>query len=335
MYTHYLTRSRDWRRSRSKPTRRPRGQAAPRTRPPPLVDDNPAKVAKINEDSTGAPATGLVSGAWLFQFAAPQPIAFAALIHTTAADNDCRRGACGSRATHGGLLRARLLGGVCDPAVARDGRGRWPQNPYIVLDGEAGYRSGGLSLLAARLRESAREHPGRRSTLPPTYYAFDPDLRWGLSVSAPRSRRSRTARPSACPRCMRAARPSGKQDADILLTDDMRAALEDHWYDVKGRTRPWVIVPSGPVRDDRCYLVRYAMSEEAVRWDNPEVITQRLHSRKSAAGCGRESQRAAAGHHRQRQHGRSQRHDGSYGYHRRDVAGGGGELLSNDSDIQR
>jgi hypothetical protein len=115
------------------------------------------------------------------------------------------------------------------------------------------------------------------------YYQFDPDLRWGLSVSAEKPQiENRTA--FGVSTLYARGTTIWEQQADILLTDDMRTALEAHWYDVEGRTRPWVLVPSGPVRDDRCYLVRYAMTEEAVRWDNWEITSQRLQFQEVGRG---------------------------------------------------
>jgi len=234
--------------------------------PASLVDDNPAKVAKINEDSTGAPAVGLVSGAWLFDFGAAQRIDFAALIHTTAS-----------------FASPAFSADFVIPPWLGAGSGRWPQNPYMRLDDETGYSATGFRYWRLLFEDQPENIQVGEVRFHPTYYQFDPDLRWGLSVSAEKPQiENRTA--FGVSTLYARGTTIWEQQADILLTDEMRAALEAHWYDVEGRTRPWVIVPSGPVRDDRCYLVRYAMTEESVRWDNWEITSQRLQFQEVGRG---------------------------------------------------
>jgi len=253
--------------------------------PAALVDDNPAKVAKINETSSGAPAVGLVSGAWVFAYAAKQPIRLAALIHTTAADPIYHPSA-------SVRLQGNNTADFSAPAFSANfdllpwlgtSSGRWPQNPYLRLDDEPGFDPAGFffwRLVFANQPENIQVGEVR---FHPVYYEFDPDLRWGLRASAEKPQiENRTA--FGVSTLYARGTTIWEQEAEILLTDDMRAALEDHWYDVEGRTWPWLIVPSGPVRGDRCYLVRYALTEESVRWDNWEITSQRLQFQEVGRG---------------------------------------------------
>jgi hypothetical protein len=253
--------------------------------PASLVDDNPAKVAKINEDDTGAPATGPVSGAWIFAYEDPQPIAFAALIHTTAADPAVYPTASvrlEGNTTADFSAPAFSAAFVIPPWLGR-GRGRWPQNPYMRVDTEAGYDPAGFLFWRLVFENQPENIQVGEVRFHPSYYQCDPDLRWGLSVRSDKPQiENRTA--FGVSTLYARGTTIWEEEADIMLTDTMRAALEDHWYDVEGRTRPWVIVPSGPVRDDRCYLVRYALTDERVQWDLMELTRQRLQFQEVGRG---------------------------------------------------
>lgn len=249
--------------------------------PASLVDDNPAKVAKINENSTGAPAVGPVSGAWVFAYVAKQPIRFAALIHTTAASGSGSVKLQGNNTAS--FASPAFSATFTIPSWLGTGSGRWPQNPYLVLDDLPGYDAAGFFYWRLVFTNQPENIQVGEVRFHPTYYQFDPDLRWGLSVSAEKPQiENRTA--FGVSTLYARGTTIWEQQADIQLTDDMRFALEAHWYDVEGRTRPWVLVPSGPVRDDRCYLVRYAMTEESVRWDNWEITSQRLQFQEVGRG---------------------------------------------------
>ena len=252
--------------------------------PASLVDDNPAKVAKINEDDTDAPATGPVTGAWLFDFGAAQRIDFAALIHTTAATT----GSPSPRVA----LQGNTTASFASPAFSADfvippwlgtSSGRWPQNPYMRVDTETGYSAAGFRYWRLLFENQPENIQVGEVRFHAHYYQFDPDLRWGLSVRSDKPQiENRTA--FGVSTLYARGTTIWEEEADIMLTDPMRAALEDHWYDVEGRTRPWVIVPSGPVRHDRCYLVRYALTDERVQWDLPELTRQRLQFQEVGRG---------------------------------------------------
>jgi len=249
--------------------------------PASLVDDNPAKVAKINEDSTGAPAVGLVSGAWVFAYVAKQPIKLAALIHTTASSSSGTVKLQGNNTAD--FTSPAFSATFVIPPWLGTGSGRWPQNPYLRVDEQAGYDAAGFFYWRLVFTNQPENIQVGEVRFHAHYYQFDPDLRWGLSVSAEKPQiENRTA--FGVSTLYARGTTIWEQQADIQLTDDMRFALEAHWYDVDGRTRPWVLVPSGPVRSDRCYLVRYAMTEESVRWDNWDITSQRLQFQEVGRG---------------------------------------------------
>ena len=133
-----------------------------------LVDDNPAKVAKINEDSSGAPATGLVSGAWMFDLCGA---AADRLRRADPYDGGRRR----DRRRRASRCRGTTRRVSASPAFSADfvippwlgtGSGPLAAEPVHAARRRGRLRRRRVSLLAAGLRESAREHPGRRSALP-------------------------------------------------------------------------------------------------------------------------------------------------------------------------
>lgn len=251
--------------------------------PTALVDDNPAKVAKICETATGAPATGLVSGAWMFAYAEKQPIRFAALFHTNAAES-----AGAARVWLQGNNTADFSAPAFEaefviPAWLGTSSGRWPQNPYLLVDEAEGYDPTGFFFWRLAFESQPENIEVGEVRFHRDYYAFDPDLRWGLTVRADKPQiENRTA--FGVSTIYARGTTLWAHEAEILLTDEMRTALEAHWYNVEGRTWPWVLVPSGPVRGDRAFLVRYAISEEAARWENPEVVSQRLQFQEVGRG---------------------------------------------------
>lgn len=241
--------------------------------PDALTDDNPAKVAKICEDSTGEPATGPVSGAWIFEYASKQPILLAALIHTTA-----------SADVGSVLLQGNNTADFSSPAFSAEftippwlgvQAGRWPQNPYMLLEDLDGFDPLGFFFWRLAFLDQTENIQVGQVRFHSVFYEFDPDLRWGVKHGADKPQiENRTA--FGVSTLYARGTTIWSAEADIQLTDDMRAALEAHWYDVEGRTRPWILIPSGPVQSDRCYLVRYAMTDESVRWDNWDITSQKL-----------------------------------------------------------
>lgn len=103
--------------------------------PDSLVDDNPAKVAKI----------GATSGAWIFAYAEKQRIDIAALIHHTF--DETPAGSPGSP-TPSVRLEGNATSDFSNPTFVAtftippwfgEGTRRWPVNPYLVLTEVEGY----------------------------------------------------------------------------------------------------------------------------------------------------------------------------------------------------
>jgi hypothetical protein len=236
--------------------------------PETLVDDNPAKVAKI-ESTTGA---------WHFTYSEKQPVALVALIHHTFDESAIESPNANVR------IEANDTGTFGAPAFAADipippwlgvGTGSWPQNPWIDLTAVSGYDPDGWLHYWLIIENNSQNIQLGQVIFSPVIRQFDPDLRWGLRHTADKPQienRTSFGISTLYPR----GTTIWTAEADILLTDDMRADLESHWYDVEGRARPFVIVPSGPVRSDRCYLVRYTMTDEQVQWNSHEILAQRL-----------------------------------------------------------
>jgi len=246
--------------------------------PETLVDDNPAKLAKITEGGSGSPAAGLVSGAWVLSYSAPQPIALVGLIHHSFGDPT-------SGSPSGSV---RFEGNVTDdfssPAMSVEieipewlgtGTGRWPQNAWKDLTGESGYLAGGYQFYRLIIEDNPQNIELGQLWCASVIRQFDPDLRWGLSIGADKPQiENRTS--FGVSTIYARGTTIWTAEADIQLTDEMRDALEAHWYDVEGRARPWLLVPSGPGTPNRCYLVRYTMTDRQAQWNSHETHSQHL-----------------------------------------------------------
>jgi hypothetical protein len=254
-----------------------------------LVDDNPAKVAKINETDGGSPAVGLVSGAWIFSYSAPQPIAVAGLIHHSFDETE-------SVSPGSPAPSVRLEGNSTSdfsnpefsaaftiPPWLGTGTGRWPQNPWLNLTEQSGYTAEGFQFWRLVIENNSQNIQLGQVVFGSTLRQFDPDLRWGLRINADKPQiENRTS--FGVSTIYARGTTIWNQEADILLTDDMRDALEAHWYDVEGRARPWLLIPSGPGDPTRCYLVRYTMTEIAEQWQTHETFSKRLQFQEVGRG---------------------------------------------------
>ncbi len=223
-----------------------------------LVDENPAKVAKIEA----------TTGAWLFAYNAKQPIEIAALIHhnfDATSDN--------------GSLSVRLEGNDTDswgaPSFSAEftipdwfatGTRRWPVNPYLILTSLSGYDPAGFLYWRLVVENNSEVLQLGQVWFGSTIRIFDPDLRWGPvpHLTKPQIENSTsflvdTIYPRGTTRWA--------MEADLMASEELSAALEQHWYDVDGRAHPWLLIPSGPIANDRAYFVRYASSERQMQWN--------------------------------------------------------------------
>lgn len=238
--------------------------------PATLVDDNPAKVAKINA----------TSGAWVFSYSAKQRIRLAALIHGTFDETVASPGS--------PAPSVRLEGNNTDvwtnPSFVAEftippwlgiAGGRWPQNPWLDLTGISGYDDAGFFFWRLVAENQSQNIQLGQVVFSPVIRQFDPDLRWGVRQGAAKPIiENRTS--FAVSTIYSRGTTLWKQTAELRADDAMTAAFEDHWYDVDGRANPFLLIPSGPVRDDRAYLVRYAMTDREIAWNSRVHVDKTL-----------------------------------------------------------
>lgn len=232
-----------------------------------LVDENPAKVAKI--DAT--------TGAWLFAYNAKQPIELAALIHhnfDATADN--------------GTLSVRLEGNDTDvwtspsfsaeftiPNWFASGTRRWPVNPWLDLTGISGYDPAGWLYYRLVVENNSEDLQLGQVWFGETIRRFDPDLRWG-PVDSPVKPQIENSTSFLVDTIYPRGTTRWAREADLMATDEMSAALELHWYDVDGRAHPWLLIPAGPIASDRAYLVRYTTTQRQMQWNFEHQHDMRL-----------------------------------------------------------
>lgn len=239
--------------------------------PSALVDDNPAKLAKINA----------TSGAWIFAFAAPQPLKLAALIHHSfdetpgspagSPEPSVRLEGNSTSDFSSPLFSATFtipawLGGTTAP---------WPVNPFLRLEDLAGYDPAGFAYWRLVIENNSQNIQLGQIWLSDTIRTFDPDLRWGLTPTVEKPIiENRTG--SGVSTIYSRGTTWWKQEADLLATDSLADDLEAHWYEVDGRVLPWLLIPSGPGDTPGCRLVRYAMTDRAASWDFNDLHTLKL-----------------------------------------------------------
>lgn len=222
--------------------------------PETLVDDNPAKVAKI--DSTTA--------AWQLDFGATQPLALAALIHGTfdAGGNVRLQG----NATPSWGAPASEIAFTIPPWYASGTTRAWPQNPWLDLTETSFYTTGYRYI---RLVMAGHSQPVQLGQLwlSATPRWLDPDVRWGVT-----RRHEKPIIENVTSYLVSTIYPRGttrwRETGTIPATDDLVAELRRQWFDTDGRVYPFLLVPDGDV--NRCYLVR-ATTEFTDQWSWPNV----------------------------------------------------------------
>ena len=245
--------------------------------PATLVDDNPAKVAKIDD----------TSGAWLFEYDAKQIIKVIALIH----HNFRESSSSGSPA-----ISVRIEGNNTNswgaPSFSAEftippwfgvGTRRWPVNPWLVLTELPGYDPAGFFFWRLVIENNDQNLQLGQVWFGQEIRRFDPDLRWGGRYDPYKPKiENMTAFEvdTTYPRGTTVWYQEGELDA----TDDLAAALERHWYDVEGGARPWLLIPSGPIAANRAYLVRYAVDARQMAWNFEHLHEMRLAFREKGRG---------------------------------------------------
>lgn len=236
-----------------------------------LVDDNPAKLAKI--DAT--------SGAWIFEYPAKQVIEVAALIHHTFDETVDDSGSPSEALVR---LEGNSSSDFSSPAFVAPfvipawfgvGTRRWPMNPYLVLTDLEGYDPEGFQFWRLVIESNSQNIQLGQVWFGETLREFDPDVKWGLRIQPDKpliENRTAFGVSTIYPR----GTTIWAYEADLMATDDLADALEAHWYDQEGRARPFLLIPSGPGPDDRCYLVRYAMTDRQAQWNFQNVHDMHL-----------------------------------------------------------
>lgn len=240
-----------------------------------LVDENPAKVAKIEA----------TTGAWLFAYNEKQRIDIAALFHHNFA-------ASSESPAPSVRLEGNDTNSWATPSFSAEftipdwfasGTRRWPVNPYLILTDLSGYDPAGFLYWRLVVEGNSENLQLGQVWFGSTIRTFDPDLRWGPMplVTKPQIENSTsflvdTIYPRGTTRW--------SMEADLRASDDLSAALEAHWYDVDGRAHPWPLFLAGPIASDRAYLVRYATTERQMQWNFENQQDMRLAFREVGRG---------------------------------------------------
>lgn len=206
-----------------------------------LVDDNPARVAKI--DST--------TGAWLFTFLAAQRVDLIGLIH-----HDFDAG--GNVRIQGNAINtwgAPSLNALITIPPWLGVGSRWPLNPWLDLTGVAGYTTTGYQFWRLIITSNSQNLQLGQVWLSPTIRLLDDDLQWEY-VQTPSKRVIENRTAFGVSTIYSRGTTEWKLQGGHLMSDALQALLEEQWYDVDGRSNPWLLVPNGDV--NRCYFVRYA-----------------------------------------------------------------------------
>lgn len=245
--------------------------------PSALVDDNPAKLAKI-ESTTGA---------WLLEYDAKQVVELASLIHTTCDES----GLSGSPS-----VSVRIEGNNTDnwvtPAFSAEfvippwfgaGTRRWPQNPWLDLTVQDGYDDEGFFFYRIVVENNSQNIQVGQLWLGETIRRFDPDLKWALTDGAVKPQIENKTSFEVATTSSRGT-TIWYREADLDATDELAADLERHWYDVDGAAHPWLLIPNGPIDDRRAYLVKYATTERQMRWNFEHYHQMRLAFREVGRG---------------------------------------------------
>lgn len=210
-------------------------------RAPVLGDLNPAKVAKI--DST--------TFAWQADLGSSKPLYDVGLIHFDADEGANVRFQANSSASWGS---PPVDLAVTIPAWLGSGTGRWPVNAWLDIAAALGSVP---SYRYLRLICTGNSQDGQLGqwVVNKATRRFTEDMQWG-SRSTVRKRviENRTAFGVA------SIYPRGTNElifeGEHKPLADLEDALVRQWYDVEGRTYPWLFVPDGT--KNACYFVRWA-----------------------------------------------------------------------------
>lgn len=213
-----------------------------------LVDDNPAKFAMIDS----------VTGAWLFAYAAPQPIRIAALIHHDfdPAGNVVLQG----NPTDSWGAPAFSAPFVIPPWLGQ-GTGRWPVSPWLDLATIEDYNPAGFLFWRLLITGNSQDLQLGQVVFSETKRVLDPDLQWNY-VTAPRKRTIVNETAFGSKTVYSRHSSQWALTGDLRMTDALAIEMEQHFHDAEGVAHPWLLIPDGSV--NRAHLVRRTEDVHAV-----------------------------------------------------------------------
>lgn len=214
--------------------------------PSSLVDDNPAKYAKI--DST--------TGAWLLEFDSPQPVAMAALIHHTFDETVgspspevwLEGNATDSWASPS--FRAQIL----IPAWLGAGESAWPVNPWLDLTVQPGYNPNGFIFWRLSIIDNSQNIQLGQLILSSVIRQMYPDRQWEYVTGQLRRKIDNRTEFGVSTIYSRFS-PQWNLEGGHRVDDDFRELLDQHWHEVDGAGFPWLYIPDAD--QNRCYMVRF------------------------------------------------------------------------------
>jgi hypothetical protein len=234
-----------------------------------LVDDNPAKFAKI-ESTTGA---------WLFAYPAKQIIQVASLIHhdfDAGADVVLQGNATdswGAPTFEAAFTIPAWLGGT--------GPRSWPVNPWLDLTTMPGYDPTGFKYWRLLITANSQNIQMGQIWLGNPLRRLDPALGWDFQkVNAKRYIENSTAYGVIT----MYSRGTNQWAVDIphRMNNALEAEMIEQWFDADGRAYPWLFVPDASV--NAAYFVRWSTAVKNHRFLDRGVIDNRFAVEEVARG---------------------------------------------------
>lgn len=218
--------------------------------PAALVDENPAKVAKINS----------TTGAWLIDHGSATDVQVAALIHhnfDAGADVKIQRNATDSWGSPTMSVSFTI------PTWQGSGSTRWPINPWLDMTGQTGYSGSGFRYTRIVVTSNSQNLQLGQLWLGGTLRRFTRNVARGFDLTRSRgvtenvtSFGVETIYPRHNPRW-------GMSFEVFGMDNTQRDAFRNQWDDVGGRSYPWLFIPDGDVNE--AYLVRWASTDEQMK----------------------------------------------------------------------
>lgn len=219
--------------------------------PASLVDENPAKVAKI--DST--------HGAWKFDFNGVKTrVDIVGLFHHTFASTATVKIQGNDTDSWGS---PSLNATITIPTWYSTGTTRaWPKNPWIDLtDGVSGYTSSGYKFWRLAVTGNDQDVHLGEIWMGSQIRRLDPNINWGLKQAVDKpivenmtAFRVRTTYSRAT--------AIWQQEGLLEATDSLRTALKNQWFDVDGPSHPFMLVPDGLVNE--AFLVHWNVNAQEI-----------------------------------------------------------------------